>query len=320
MCLIRPISPMKLFTTTASTSLSKEIATILGISLAQSEVVRFENSEVRVRINENVSGETCVVLGSSSNPTDTHLMELFFFADALKRGEAAKIIGIIPYFGYARQNIQHRPGEAVSANVIIRFLELVGYNEIATFELHDEATAGVFTIPFSALSAYSILSEEILTYVKSPKLLKNPNDCVIVSPDQGGVERARYFGEFFYGNTDFEIAIVEKNRDQEHVHSSEALDLYGDVKDKAVILVDDVVTSAGTLINAANMAKERGATQVIAAVTHHDFGPDALKKIQESVIDVFFTSDSIALKPEDTFDKLHEVSIAPLIATYIKHE
>lgn len=309
---------MKLFTTTASAQLTHEVVKNLGSTLAQSEVVRFENSEVRVRINEDVSGETCVVLGSSSNPTDTNVMELFFFADALKRSEAARIIGIIPYFGYARQNIQHRPGEDVSANVIIRFLETVGYDEIATFELHDEATAGVFTIPFTALSAFSVLAKEIKTHLTSINIPLE--DVVVVSPDQGGVERARHFGEFLFGNSNFEIAVTEKKRDQAHIHVSEALDLYGDVKDKTVIIVDDVATSAGTLINSANLAKERGATQCIAAITHHDFGPDAPKKLQESNIDAFFTTDSITLREADKFDKLHVVSIAPLIAAYIKHE
>lgn len=303
---------MKLFATTASSELAAEVTTILGVPLAKSEVIRFDNSECRVRIIEPVAGEICMVLGSSSNPTDAHLMELFFFADALAREEATNIHALIPYFGYARQNIQHRPGEAVSANVIIRFLETVGYDEVSTFELHDEATAGVFTIPFTALSAFPVLAQEAKTFVK------DASEVIVVSPDQGGVERARLFGKFFYEHDAFDIGVVEKKRDQETIHSSQALAVYGDVKGKTVVLVDDVATSGGTLINAAILCKERGATRVIAAVTHHDFSSQAPKALQDSVIDTFITTNSIQLRPEDTFEKLHEVSIASLIAQHIK--
>ncbi|MGB4965852.1 MAG: ribose-phosphate pyrophosphokinase [Microgenomates group bacterium] len=308
---------MKLFSTTASADLATEVAQKLSVTLAQSEVKRFENSEVRVQATEPVSGETCIVLGSSSNPTDQHLMELFFFADALKRSEAAKVIGIIPYFGYARQNIQHRPGESVSANVVIRFLEQIGYDEIALFEMHDEATAGVFTIPFSALSAFSLLATSVKTHLESSGVIRDISECVVVSPDQGGVERARHFGEFLYGNSEFDIGVVEKKRDQDVMHESKALDLYGDVKDKVVILVDDIVTSGGTLMNAANMCKEKGAKHVVAAITHYDIGHDRAKALQESAIDAFFTTNTIVIAPENKFEKLQTISVAPIIADYI---
>ncbi len=308
---------MKLFSTTASADLATEVAQKLSFSLGKSEIIRFENSEVRIRITEDVANETCFVLGSSSNPTDQHLMELFFFADALKRSEAAKVIGIIPYFGYARQNIQHRPGESVSVNVVIRFLEQIGYDEIALFEMHDEATAGVFTIPFNALSAFPLLAPAIRSHLESTGVSHDVTDCVVVTPDQGGVERARHFGEFLYGNSEFDIGVVEKKRDQDLVHTSKALDLYGNVNDKVVILVDDIITSGGTLINAANICKEKGAKQVVAAVTHYDIGYDRAKALQESAIDAFFTTNSIAISPENKFKKLHTISIAPLIADYI---
>lgn len=308
---------MKLFSTTASADLATEVAQKLSFSLGKSEIIRFENSEVRVRITEDVVVETCFVLGSSSNPTDQHLMELFFFADALKRSEAAKVVGIIPYFGYARQNIQHRSGESVSVNVVIRFLEYVGYDEIALFEMHDEATAGVFTIPFSALSAFPLLAPAVKAHLETAGIIQEITDCVVVTPDQGGVERARHFGEFLYGDSKFDIGVVEKKRDQNVAHTSKALDLYGDVKDKVVILVDDIVTSGGTLINAATICKEKGAKQVVVAVTHFDIGKDRASALQESTIDAFFTTNSIAVPSENTFEKLHTISIAPLIADYI---
>lgn len=308
---------MKLFSTTANADLAREVSQKLALPIAQSEVIRFENSEVRVRITENVVGETCIVLGSSSNPTDEHVMELFFFADALKRSEAAKVVGVIPYFGYARQNIQHRPGESVSANVVIRFLEHIGYDEIALFEMHDEATAGVFTIPFNALSAYSLLAPAVKAHLESKGVIDDISECVVVSPDQGGVERARHFGEFLYDNSTFEIGVVEKKRDQNVAHESKALDLYGSVTDKVVILVDDIVTSGATLMNAANMCKQKGAKHVVAAVTHFDIGVNRAKALQDSAIDAFFTTNSIMISAENRFEKLQIVSIAPLIAKFI---
>ncbi len=309
---------MKLFSTTANADLATEVSQKLALPIAQSEIIRFENSEVRVRITENVAEETCIVLGSSSNPTDEHLMELFFFADALKRSEAAKVVGVIPYFGYARQNIQHRPGESVSANVVIRFLEHIGYDEIALFEMHDEATAGVFTIPFNALSAYPLLAPAVKAHLESKGIIDDISECVVVSPDQGGVERARHFGEFLYDNSTFEIGVVEKKRDQNVAHESQALDLYGNVTDKVVILVDDITTSGVTLMNAANMCKEKGAKQVVAAVTHFDIGVNRAKALQDSAIDAFFTTNSIMISAENRFEKLQIVSIAPLIAKFIK--
>src|SRR3989338_8496062 len=149
---------MKLFSGSSNPNLSKKVAQLLDIPLAQSELVTFANSEIRVRIIDDVSDEICVVIQSTDNPTDTHLMELFFFCDALKRQNAKKIVAMIPYFGYARQDIQHRPGEVVSANVIVRFIEAIGIAEVLTFDIHDEATGGVFDIPFKNLTTMDMLA------------------------------------------------------------------------------------------------------------------------------------------------------------------
>ena len=138
---------IKLFSGTANPRLSQEVAKLLNLTLAKAEVTRFHNSEVRVRIQDEVRNHTSVIIQPTANPTDTNLMELFFFCDALRRQEAKKVIGVIPYFGYARQDVQYRPGECVSANVIIRFIESIGFDKIYTVDLHDEATEGVFSIP-----------------------------------------------------------------------------------------------------------------------------------------------------------------------------
>jgi len=306
---------MKLFSGTANPKLTEEVARLLNVSIAKSEVVRFGNSEVRVRIEEDVTDEVCYVIQPTSNPTDTHLMELFLFADALKRCDAKKIIAIIPYFGYARQNIQHRPGECVSTNVVVNFLENIGFHEIMTFDLHDEATTGIFTVPFSNLTSFSVLANSIVEYLGKENI--NIRDVMIVSPDQGGVERARRFGSHLFGTDDFPITVIEKNRDQNVIHKSSAVAIYGEVKDKIAILIDDILTSGGTMFNAADLCMSKGAKRVIGAVVHHDFAPNTNEKIETSVLEKLFTTNTIALREEDISSKLVEISVASIIAQNI---
>lgn len=308
---------LKLFSGTANPRLAEALKQSLTVDLAKSEVVRFENSEIRVRIEENVQHQTCVILQSTANPADTHLMELFFFCDALRRQEARQVIGVIPYFGYARQDVQHRSGECVSANVIIRFLESIGFNKIYTINLHDEATEGVFSIPFKNIDAFPVLAKEIRNYIGRENV--TTDKVAVVSPDHGGVERARKFSDVLFETTAHTISVVEKRRDLAHIHMSKALDLYGDVKGKIAVLVDDMTTSGGTLIHAADLCMERGAAKVLAAVVHHDFGPKAPADIQNSRIERFFTTDTISLKDEQKFEKLHEVSVATLLAQELSY-
>lgn len=302
---------IKLFSGTAHPHLSKEVATHLKIPISKSEVVRFGNSEVRVRIEETVKSSSCIVIQPTANPTDTNLMELFLFCDALRREEAKRVIGIIPYFGYARQNIQHRDGECVSANVVIRILEALGFHKVYTFDMHDEATEGVFTIPFKNLSTFPLLAHHVKKYLGKDTTEKN---IAIVSPDQGGIERARQFGIAFFGHNNFHLAVTEKKRDQDHIHQSEAIEIYGQLSGKTAIIVDDIATSAGTLIHSADLCIKHKAKRVIAAVAHHDFSTAAPERIQNSVIEKFFTTNTVLLKPEHVFPKLQEISVAELIA------
>lgn len=309
---------LKLFSGSANPQLSLQVSKLLDVSISKSEVVRFDNSEVRVSIKEKVKNSLCVVIQPTSNPTDTNLMELFFFADALKRNGAKEIIAIIPYFGYARQNREHLPGEAVSANVVIRFLEAVGFNAVYTVNLHDEGTEGIFSITFKNLNAFNILGREVAHYLKNNR---NTEEVAIVSPDQGGVERAQVFAENFFHSNNVDIAVIEKRRNLEKIHQSKALNLYGEVKNKTCIIVDDIITSGGTLIHAAEFCLKRGAKRVIACIVHHDFSPTAPITLTppKNPIERIFTSNTIALKPEQRFSSLEEVSIAPLIAHEIKN-
>jgi ribose-phosphate pyrophosphokinase len=303
---------IRIFSGSANHPLSQQVCQLVNLPLSQAEIIRFDNSETKVTIKEKVVNQTCIVIQPTANPTDTHLMELFYFCDALKRQEAKKVIAIIPYFGYARQNIQHREGECVSANVVIRFLEAIGFDKIYTIDLHDEATEGVFSIPFKNLSALPLLAQKI-----KHDLANNINEIAIVSPDQGGIERARKFSKALFDNQP-SLAVVEKKRNLEKAHQSQALDLYGNVKDKIVILIDDIITSGKTLVNAAQLCLDRGANKVYAVVVHHDFSKDAPQILQNSVIEKIYTTNSIELKTSQKIDKLEVISIAPIISEVIQ--
>lgn len=310
----------KLFSGTASTKLTQEVSQILNLPVSKAEVVRFDNSEVKVTILEDVRDANCVLVQSTSNPADTNLMELVLFADALRRSGAKKINAIIPYFGYARQNEQHRPGECVSMNVVVKILELVGIDEINVFTLHEEASEGIFSVPFEDISALDLMAKNI---VETRLIASLPNDISVATPDQEGVERAQKFANIIANllhadpNT-IEIVVTEKNRDLQHKHQSQAVNLFGDVTNKTIIIVDDIVTSGGTLINSADLCLERGAKNVYAAIVHPDFSPTAPQKLQESKIEKIYTTNSIELSEEQHFSKLQIISLAPLLAEKLR--
>lgn len=303
---------MKLFAGTASQKLAKEIVSSLNIPLAQAEVVRFDNSEVKVTIQEDVKDHDCIVLQSTSKPTDTHLMELLFFADALKRQEARRVHALIPYFGYARQNAQHRPGECVSMGVVIKMLESAGVDEITVCTLHEEASSGMFAVPFKNLQCLLVLTKQVNEYIQQ----KYPDSAIaIVTPDQEGVERAREFGNALLPHTPFEVAVVEKKRNLDVKHESADINLYGDVTGRVCVIVDDIITSGGTIVHAADLCRQKGARAVITVVTHADFGPKAPEYLEQSSVEKYFVTNSIELTAHEHFPKLEVVSIAPLLAS-----
>jgi len=307
---------IKVFSGRGNMPLAQKVAEKLGSPLSKAELVTFKNSECRVRIEESVKQDTCVVIQSTAKPTNDSLMELFFFCDALHRQEAARVVGFIPYFGYARQNIMHRVGECVSANVIIRFLETIGFYKIYTFDLHDEATEGVFSIPFKNVSAMPLLANNIRSYLK--ETTPSMDKYAIVSPDQGGIERARKFGTYFFEHDQFSIDVVEKKRDQNVLHHTTALNLYGDVEGKTAILVDDIMTSGRTMMNAVELCLTRGAIRVLIAVVHHEFSTETIDKINQSRVERVFSTDTIVLPQESKFEKLEELSVASIIADEIQ--
>ncbi|OGK18502.1 hypothetical protein A2866_00820 [Candidatus Roizmanbacteria bacterium RIFCSPHIGHO2_01_FULL_39_8] len=310
---------IKLFSGSSNSRLSLEVSDLLRLPLSKAEVTRFGNSEVKVTIHEDVRNQNCVIIHPTSNPTDTHVMELLLFCDALKRQEAKKVIGYIPYFGYAKQDLQHRPGECVSVNVVIRMIESIGFDKIYTIDLHDEATAGVFSIPFKNLSALPMLAKHIRKYFISLGLTNLIDSTILVSPDQGAVEKVRNFGTSFYGTPEFSEGVIEKKRNLDTAHKATPLDLYGNVKGKIAIIVDDMVVSGSTLIPAAKICLERGAKEVYGAFVHHDFTVDAPKKLKEAKLKKIFTTNTIELKESQKIDELEEISVAQLLASELKN-
>lgn len=297
------------FAGSANQTLATAYAQNHNYSIGKSKIDHFANSEIKVTIQEVVAESHCIVVQSIANPANDRLMELAFTVDALKRQGAAEVSLFIPYFGYARQNIQHMPGECVSAHVVIQLLESLGVHDVTTIELHDEATAGVFSIPFATKTALPLLASEM-------KKVIDPKTALVASPDQGGIERARTFANAFYeGMETPELITVEKKRNLEGIHESRAVELYGDVKGKTVILVDDVATSGGTILHAAELCLSKGATAVYAAVVHPDFAQGVPQKIQESPIVKWYTTNTIEDNHEalKTYSKFVSVSVAPLL-------
>ncbi len=303
----------RLFVGSASENLGRKIAKLNGWRIGKKEVVRFANSEVRVTIMEKVNGQDVWVVQTTANPSDNNIMELLLTIDALRREGSKNINCIIPYFGYARQNKQHRSGECVSAHVVIKLLEEVGADKIVAADLHDESIAGIFSIPFLHVSALPYLAKQV-----SEKLGLNDRDkknFIVGTPDQGGLERSRVFAETFYNKTEgFETIVVEKKRDLDKIHQSYAVELFGNVEGKSVILVDDIATSGGTLINAATLCLEHGAKDVYAVIAHADFALGTAEKIQNSKITKLFTTNTIEKPVENLqpYSKIEVIDIAPI--------
>jgi len=301
------------FAGTASLNLAKKIIAQENYLAGSKKNIYFGNSEQKVAIESEVNEKDCLIIQSTSNPTDKNLFELILTIDALERSGAEKISCFFPYFGYARQNIQHLKNECVSMSVVIKILESFKVSAVITVDLHEEGSAGMFPMPFVNLSALPLLGKTIYENLKiNPEI---ENQYVICSPDQGGVERARLFGNNFYQKlTNYEIVMTEKKRNLENIHDSKAVELYGDVKGKKVILVDDIITGGGTIINSAELCLQKGALEVFAAVVHPDFAPAAAAKIENSKLKNLWTTNTIEKTVDDLqkFEKINIVDIAEI--------
>ena len=306
---------VKIFSGSTHKNLSDSIASLFKKKASPVRIERFPNSECKVTVSTNVQDDTCIVIQSTNAPTDENLMELVLFCDALKRSEASRVIGIIPYMGYTRQDRQHAMGECVSINVVARILETIGFDKIYTVNMHSESSAGIFTIPFKNIDATGFLAKQTFSYLKKNKIVRVASDCVIVAPDHGAIIQARHFAHSFDQKNPPRIAVVDKERKDKgslNIHS-----MYGDTRGKVAILVDDVVVSGGTLLKSSEACMKQGAKSVFACTIHHDLTPGALSNIEKSGIIKLFTTDSI--RQETQSATLIEFPLAKLLSNELRH-
>ncbi|QJC35996.1 ribose-phosphate diphosphokinase [Enterobacteriaceae endosymbiont of Donacia cincticornis] len=293
------MTKIKLFTGNAIPDLAKKIAHHLYIDLGKIFVGRFSDGEISVKINENVRGHDIFIIQSTCNPTNDNLIELIIMIDAFKRASAGRITAVIPYFGYARQDRRIRSARVpITAKVIADFLSRVGVNRILTVDLHAEQIQGFFNIPVDNVFASSIFLMDILK--------KTYNNPIIISPDIGGVIRARSIAKQLFNGTD--MAIIDKRRS--NTNTTEVMNIIGDVNKRDCILIDDIVDTAGTLCQAAKALKNNGATKVFAYVTHPIFSGNAIKNIYNSVIDEIIVCDSIPLT--NKIKKINKIRVLTL--------
>jgi len=294
-----------LFSGSSNKTIASSVAKRLGIELGNVDLQRFADGEIRPWIQEDVRDKTVFVLQSLSYDMDDHIMELCLMGDAIRRSAPKHMIAVIPYMGYARQDRQHRVGEPVSARVVAKFLEVSKFKEIITIDLHNDAIVGFFQVPVTHLSALSLLGEEM------KKL--NLTNMVVVSPDVGGVKRARNLAY----TLDVPLVVMEKKRFLDRHDTSEAFQIIGDVKGKSVVIIDDVISSGGTIINGAESLKTAGAVSVSVLVTHAVCAGDAFDRLSKAPIDHMFISDSILWEKNKLPSFVHTVSVSGLLADAI---
>ena len=295
-----------LFTGNANPSLSKEIASHLGLELGKAVVGRFSDGEVTVEIQQNVRARDVFVIQPTCAPTNENLMELLIMVDALKRASARRITAVIPYFGYARQDRRPRSTRVpISAKVVANLLETVGVERVLTMDLHADQIQGFFDIPVDNIYASPVLLSDLKA--------RNYSDLVVVSPDVGGVVRARALAK----QLGCDLAIIDKRRPAANV--SEVMHVIGEIDGRNCVIMDDMIDTAGTLVKAAEVLKERGAKKVYAYCTHPIFSGPAIERITQSALDEVVVTNTIPLSDSaNGCSKIRQLSVAPLIAETVQ--
>ncbi len=296
---------LKVISGNANTTLAKEICDNIGTSLVKASVSRFNDGEVAVEIEESIRGDHIFVIQPTVPPVNENLMELLIMIDALKRASAREITAVVPYYGYARQDRKAKPRDPISAKLTANLLSTAGADRMLAIDLHAKQIQGFFDIPVDNLLGATILAD----YFLEESDLEN---IIVVAPDIGGVKRARDFAEKLNTN----IAIIDKRRPKANM--SEVMNVIGDVEDKNVILVDDMIDTAGTITNAACALKEKGAKDIFAACTHPLLSGPAIDRLKEAPIHEVVVTDTIPLSDEKQIDKLNTLSVAPLLASGIE--
>ena len=297
-----------IFTGTANPELAEEVSKILKIDIAPADVGYFSDGELNVQIQENVRGHDTFIIQSTCSPTNKNVMEIMLIADALKRSSASKITAIVPYFGYARQDRRVRSARVpISAKVVADMFASVGIDRVLTIDLHSETIQGFFDMPADNVYATKFMVDDI-------KDNNERDEVVVVSPDVGGVVRARALAKLL---DDTDLAIIDKRRAA--ANQSEVMNIIGDIQGKVCIVPDDIIDTAGTLCNAANALKENGAKAVKAYITHPVLSGPAIERLENSSIDELIVTNSIPLTPgAKKCSKIRVISLANIIAECIK--
>ncbi len=294
---------LKIFSGNANLHLADEIAKYLGVSVGESKVSMFSDGEILVEINESVRGADVFVVQPTCAPVNENIMELLIVIDALKRASARRITAVIPYYGYARQDRKVRPRAPITAKLLANLITASGAMRVITMDLHAGQIQGFFDIPVDHLPGVPILAEYFLS--------KNFDNIIIVSPDIGGVTRARDMA----GRLDTSLAIIDKRRDKPN--ESAIMNIIGDVNGKNVIMIDDIIDTAGTITQGAEALMERGAKEVYACCTHAVLSGPAIERLQKSALKEIVVTNTIPLPEHKAIDKIRVLSVAPLIGEAI---
>jgi ribose-phosphate pyrophosphokinase len=295
---------IKVLCCNANKELAKDIAFDLGIPVGDAQVGTFSNGEISVGINESIRGADVFVVQSTSAPVNDNLMELLIMIDALKRASAGRINAVIPFYGYARQDRKAKSREPITAKLVANLIEAAGADRVITMDLHAPQIQGFFDIPVDHLYAAPL----IVNYFVNKKL----DDIVVVSPDVGGVTRARALAT----KLEAPLAIIDKRRPKPNV--SEVMNIIGDIENKNCIVIDDMVDTAGSIVNAAKVLKDMGAKDIYVACTHPVLSGPAFERIQDSVIKELVVTNTIPLPANKPTDKITVLSVASLFAEAIK--
>ncbi len=299
------MSEMKIFSGNANPKLATDICAYLGINLGQSLVKNFSDGETWVEVGENVRGRDVFVVQSTCFPANNNLMELLVLIDALKRASAARITAVIPYFGYARQDRKVAPRTPISAKLVADLIVAAGAHRVLSMDLHASQIQGFFNVPFDHLYSAPVLIDAIRGYKSS--------ELIIVSPDAGGVERARAYAKIL----DCNLAIIDKRRERANI--AEVMNLIGDVEGKVAVLIDDMIDTAGTITQAVPVLLERGAKKVYCASTHPVLSGPAVERIEKSNLVEVSVTDTIPLRDDAKKSKKIKVySVAKILGEAIK--
>ncbi|MDI9458741.1 MAG: ribose-phosphate pyrophosphokinase, partial [Bacillota bacterium] len=292
------------FSGNANKELAQDICRCLGIELGQAELLRFQDGEIRARNMETVRGMEVFLIQPLNYPSAEHIMELLIMIDAMKRASAKEVCAVIPYYAYARQDRKTQPRDPIAAKLLANLITAAGADRVVTLDLHAGQIQGFFDIPVDNLKGIPIITEYLLK-----KKLEN---VIVVSPDVGGVVRARELAD----RLNCQIAIVDKRRPRPNF--AEVMNIIGEVSGKTAILVDDMIDTGGTIVNAAKALIEKGAVEVYACCSHAVFSHPAVEILQDSPLKEIVVTDSIHLPPEKQIPKLTVLSVAPLFAEAIR--